>query len=371
MLTDSERSRYARHLVLPEIGEAGQRKLRSSSVFIVGAGGLGSPVAMYLAAAGVGRIGLADFDRVDSSNLQRQILYGESSVGKRKLDAARERLSDLNPHVRVETFNEALTSRNALQLLEPYDVVVDGTDNFPTRYLVNDACALLGKPNIYGSVYRFEGQASVFDARRGPCYRCLYPEPPPAHLVPSCAEGGVLGVLPGIIGTIQAAEAIKLIADVGEPLIGRLLMFDALAMSFRTVRLAKNAECRLCGPKRTIRELIDYEEFCNPVNELDITASELSERISRGDKMVLVDVREPHEWDGGHLELAMHIPLQQVPARANEIPADEEIVMICRSGGRSARAQQVLMSNGYKKVKNLVGGMLGWKKDVDPSVTVR
>ncbi len=371
MLTDSERSRYARHLVLPEIGEAGQRKLRSASVFIVGAGGLGSPVAMYLAAAGVGRIGLADFDRVDSSNLQRQILYGESSVGKRKLDAARERLSDLNPHVRVETFNEALTSRNALQLLEPYDVVVDGTDNFPTRYLVNDACALLGKPNIYGSVYRFEGQASVFDARRGPCYRCLYPEPPPAHLVPSCAEGGVLGVLPGIIGTIQAAEAIKLIADVGEPLIGRLLMFDALAMSFRTVRLAKNAECRLCGPKRTIRELIDYEEFCNPVNELDITASELSERISRGDKMVLVDVREPHEWDGGHLELAMHIPLQQVPARANEIPADEEIVMICRSGGRSARAQQVLMSNGYKKVKNLVGGMLGWKKDVDPSVTVR
>ncbi|MBK5260050.1 MAG: molybdopterin-synthase adenylyltransferase MoeB [Thermoanaerobaculia bacterium] len=371
MLTDSERSRYARHLVLPEIGEAGQRKLRSASVFIVGAGGLGSPVAMYLAAAGVGRIGLADFDRVDSSNLQRQILYGESSVGKRKLDAARERLGDLNPHVRVETFNEALSSRNALQLLEPYDVVVDGTDNFPTRYLVNDACALLGKPNVYGSVYRFEGQASVFDTRRGPCYRCLYPEPPPAHLVPSCAEGGVLGVLPGIIGTIQAAEAIKLIADVGEPLIGRLLMFDALAMSFRTVRLAKNAECRLCGPKRTIRELIDYEEFCNPVNELDITASELSERISRGDKMVLVDVREPHEWDGGHLELAMHIPLQQVPARATEIPADAEIIMICRSGGRSARAQQFLMSNGYKKVKNLAGGMLGWKKDVDSSVTVR
>ncbi|HEX6177260.1 MAG TPA: molybdopterin-synthase adenylyltransferase MoeB [Thermoanaerobaculia bacterium] len=368
MFTPEEKQRYARHLTLPDFGETGQRRLKRGSVLIVGAGGLGSPSAMYLAAAGVGRIGLVDFDTVDASNLQRQILYGESVLGQRKLDAAWQRLHDLNRHVRVETFNDRLSSRNAMALFEPYDVILDGTDNFATRYLVNDACVFSGKPNVYGSIFRFDGQASVFDARRGPCYRCLYPEPPPPGLVPSCAEGGVLGVLPGLVGTIQATEAIKLIAEIGEPLIGRLLMIDALSMSFRKLKLEKNPQCRVCGPNADVRELIDYEEFCNPVTNLDITAAELSQRLR---DVVVIDVREPHEWSGGHISEAKHIPLQQVPARLEEIPRDAEIVMVCRSGGRSARAQQFLMSQGYKRVKNLVGGMTAWKRDVDPAIVVR
>ncbi|HUP44251.1 MAG TPA: molybdopterin-synthase adenylyltransferase MoeB [Thermoanaerobaculia bacterium] len=372
MLTAEETERYARHLSLPEIGEEGQHKLKRASVLIIGAGGLGSPAAMYLAAAGVGRIGLVDFDTVDASNLQRQILYGESVVGQRKLDAAWQRLHDLNRNVRVETFNDRLSSRNALALFEPYDVVLDGTDNFPTRYLVNDACVLTGKPNVYGSVFRFDGQAAVFDARLGPCYRCLYPDPPPPHLVPSCAEGGVLGVLPGIVGTIQATEAIKLITGAGDPLIGRLLMIDALSMAFRTLKLEKNPQCRICGADREIRELIDYEEFCNPVSETNITAAELAERMaSDGSKVVIVDVREPYEWAAGHLEEARHIPLQQVPSRIEEIPRDAEVIMVCRSGARSANAQQYLLSRGYTRVKNLVGGMTAWKRDVDPAMQVR
>jgi sulfur-carrier protein adenylyltransferase/sulfurtransferase len=371
MLTSEELQRYARHIALPGIGEEGQRKLKRASVLIVGAGGLGSPAAMYLAAAGVGRIGLVDFDTVSASNLQRQILYGQSVIGQRKLDAAWQRLHDLNRNVRVETFNDRLSSRNALALFEPYDVVLDGTDNFPTRYLVNDACVLSGKPNVYGSVFRFDGQAAVFDARNGPCYRCLYPDPPPPHLVPSCAEGGVLGVLPGIVGTIQATEAIKLITGAGETLTGRLLLIDALSMSFRTMKLEKNPQCRICGADREIGELIDYEEFCNPVNELNISAAELAERLAGAGDVVVVDVREPYEWAAGHLEQAKHIPLQQVPSRIEEIPRDAEIVMVCRSGGRSANAQQYLMSRGYTRVKNLVGGMMAWKREVDPAISVK
>lgn len=372
MFSPEESERYARHLTLPEFGEEGQRKLKRASVLIIGAGGLGSPAAMYLAAAGVGRIGLVDFDRVDASNLQRQILYGESVLGEKKLDAAWQRLHDINRHIRIETFNDRLSSRNALALFEPYDVVLDGTDNFPTRYLVNDACVLLKKPNVYGSIFRWDGQAAVFDATRGPCYRCVYPEPPPPGMVPSCAEGGVLGVLPGIIGTIQATEAIKLITGAGEPLIGRLLLIDALAMRFRSLKLEKNPQCLICGANPEIRELIDYEEFCNPVNDMNISAAELAQRLSGGNKnVVIIDVREPYEWNAGHLEEARHIPMQQVPARIGEIPRDAEVVMVCRSGARSANVQQFLLSHGFKSVKNLAGGMAAWKRDVDPSITVK
>ena len=369
-LSAPERARYARHLVLPEIGEEGQNRLERASVLIVGAGGLGSPAAIYLAAAGVGRIGLVDFDIVDVTNLQRQILYGESVVGERKLDAAWKRLRDVNPHVRVETFNDRLSSRNAMQLFEPYDVVLDGTDNFATRYLVNDACVLMRKPNVYGSVFRFEGQASVFDATRGPCYRCLYPDPPPPHLVPSCAVGGVLGVLPGVVGTIQATETIKLITGAGEPLIGRILLFDALGMSFRTMRIGKNEDCKVCGTRPTIRELSDYEEYCNPVTDLEITPQQLAARIESGDDLVLVDVREPFEHEAGHLDNTVHIPMAQVREQLGRIPRDREVIMYCRSGGRSANVQQFLLQQGYTRVKNLVGGMLAWKRDVDPAMNV-
>ncbi len=365
MLTPSERTRYARHLILPEIGEAGQERLKRGSVLVVGAGGLGSPAAIYLAAAGVGRIGLVDFDVVDATNLHRQVLYGTSDVGRPKLEAAGARLRDLNPEVTIETHEVALASDNALEILRHYDVVVDGTDNFPTRYLVNDACVLLGKPNVYGSIFRFEGQVSVFDQKNGPCYRCLYPVPPPPHLVPSCAEAGVLGVLPGIIGTIQAAEAIKLMAGIGETLTGRLVLFDALRMTFREVKLRKN-----CEAHDPVKELIDYEGFCNPMHPTDITAKELAERITRGDKLVLVDVRELYEWDAGHISAALHIPMQQVPKRLAEIPLDKEIVTICRSGSRSAHTQHFLMNQGYARVKNLVGGMKAWSRDVDPGVRV-
>jgi adenylyltransferase/sulfurtransferase len=371
MLTPSERERYARHLVLPDFGEEGQRRLKRGSVLIVGAGGLGSPAALYLAAAGVGRIGLVDFDKVDATNLHRQILYGESSVGKQKLDAARERLHDLNPHVVLETFNEPLSSRNARQLFEPYDLILDGTDNFATRYLVNDACVILRKPNVYGSIFRFDGQLSVFDSSRGPCYRCLYPDPPPPHLVPNCAEGGVLGVLPGIVGTMQATEAIKLLSGVGVPLIGRMLLVDALTMSMRQIRLAKNPQCKVCGPDPVIRDLIDYEEYCSPVNELEISVSQLADRLARGEPILLLDVREPQEYNAGHLDGSKHIPMQHVPGRMDELPRDGEIIVYCRSGVRSARVQQFLMSNGFARVKNLAGGMMAWKREVDPAVTVR
>ena len=335
-------------------------------MLVIGAGGLGSPTSIYLAAAGVGRIGLVDFDRVDETNLHRQILYGTSDVGRPKLEAASERLRDLNPDITIETHEERLTSHNALEILGNYDVIIDGTDNFAARYLTNDASLLLGKPNVYGSIFRFDGQVSVFATPGGPCYRCLYPEPPPAHLVPSCAEGGVLGVLPGVVGTLQAIEAIKLITGIGETLAGRLLLFDALRTTFRTMRLHKR-----CDEHAPVTKLIDYEEFCNPVQTTDITPQELSQRLQNGEELVLIDVREPYEWDAGHLEQATHIPLAQVPQRLAEIPKEKEIVMICRSGGRSGRAQEFLMNqHGYTRVKNLVGGMQRWARDVDSGVKV-
>jgi sulfur-carrier protein adenylyltransferase/sulfurtransferase len=348
MLSPSERARYARHLILPEVGEAGQEKLKSGSVLIAGVGGLGSPVALYLAAAGVGRIGLADFDDIDASNLHRQVLYGTSDVGKPKLDAARARLQDLNPEIAIDTHGTALTSENALAIIETYDVIVDGTDNFATRYLINDACVLLGKPNVYGSISRFEGQASVFSAAEGPCYRCLYPEPPPPHLVPSCAEGGVLGVLPGVIGTIQATETIKLITGIGQTLLGRLLLFDALQMSFRTVRLPRQHD-----QHAAITGLIDYDQFCNPADQNEVT------RLDDG--AVIVDVRERYEWDAGHIDGARHIPLGELTHRLDELPRDIDIVFYCQTGGRSARALDIAREAGLVRAKHLRGGYAAFK----------
>jgi molybdopterin/thiamine biosynthesis adenylyltransferase/rhodanese-related sulfurtransferase len=365
MLSASERVRYSRHLILPELGEAGQLRLKNGSVLVVGAGGLGSPAAIYLAAAGVGRIGLVDFDRVDATNLHRQVLYGTSDVGRPKLEAAKARLHDLNPDIAIETHETALTSGNALDILAGYDVIVDGTDNFPTRYLVNDACVLLRKPNVYGSIFRFEGQVSVFDEKNGPCYRCLYPAPPPPHLVPSCAEAGVLGVLPGVVGTIQATEAIKLVAGIGDTLTGRLLLFDALRMTFREMKLRKN-----CSAHDPVKELIDYEGFCDPMHASNVTPKRLSEQMANGAQVVLVDVREPYEWETGHIEGALHIPMQQIPKRLAEIPRDRDLVMICRSGSRSAHALHYLVSQDFTRVKNLVGGMSAWSREVDPSVRV-
>ena len=359
MLTEAELERYARHLVLPEIGEKGQQKLKSGSVLIIGAGGLGSPVSMYLAAAGVGRIGLADFDNVDMTNLHRQILYGTSNVGAPKLSAASERLHDLNPEINIETHNTAVTSENALEICRAYDVIVDGTDNFPTRYLVNDACVLTGKPNVYGSSFRFDGQASVFYAREGPCYRCLYPEPPPPNLVPSCAEGGVLGVLPGVIGTIQATETIKLITGIGEPLIGRLLLFDALRMEFRHLRLRKDPNCAICGEQPTISQLIDYEGFCNPVETGEITPAELGKMSDP----LIIDVREPHEFTQGHLEGAWLIPLGQLERHMDAIPRDRDLVLYCRSGSRSAHALEMMRGAGFHRAKHLKGGYLAWQRE--------
>jgi molybdopterin/thiamine biosynthesis adenylyltransferase/rhodanese-related sulfurtransferase len=359
MLNESERQRYARHLVLPEVGEAGQQKLKSASVLIVGAGGLGSPVSMYLAAAGVGRIGLADFDKVDVTNLHRQILYGTSNVGMPKLEAAGNRLRDLNPEITIETIESAITSENALEIFRRYDVIVDGTDNFPTRYLVNDACVLTGKPNVYGSIFRFDGQASVFYAREGPCYRCLYPEPPPPNLVPSCAEGGVLGVLPGVIGTIQATETIKLITGLGEPLIGRLLLFDALRMEFRPLRLRKDPDCAICGEHPTITQLIDYEGFCNPADIGEVTPAQLAKLTDA----VLIDVREPYEWNQGHLDGATLIPMGQLHRSLDSIPRDRDVILYCRSGSRSAHALEMLRGAGYHRAKHLKGGILAWQRD--------
>jgi adenylyltransferase/sulfurtransferase len=380
-LSPAESLRYSRHLLLPEVGPAGQRKLRDSRVLLVGAGGLGSPLALYLAAAGVGTLGMVDPDVVDLTNLQRQVLHGTSDVGRPKLDSARDRIREINPHVEVEAHPVLLTSANALEILAGYDVVVDGTDNFPTRYLVNDACVLLGKPNVYGSIFRFEGQCSVFWAEKGPCYRCLFAEPPPPGLVPSCAEGGVLGILPGIVGTLQAAETIKLLLGVGEPMIGRLLILDVLRMRFRELKLRKDPDCPVCGENPTVRELIDYEHFCglDRAKETqikmdqeipEITPTELKERLDRGDRLTIIDVREPHEWEIGNLAShgARLIPLGSIAERLSEIDPDEEIVLHCRSGARSGRALQYLRGQGYDRLWNLKGGILAWSDQVDASI---
>jgi len=374
-LTNDEIRRYSRHLILPEVGMAGQMALKQASVLLVGAGGLGSPLALYLAAAGIGRLGLIDFDVVDESNLQRQIIHGTSALGMSKLESAKQRIHDLNPFVEVTTYNTGLTSDNAFDILGPYDIVIDGTDNFPTRYLVNDAGVMLGKPNVYGSIFRFEGQASVFGVNEGPCYRCLYPEPPPPGLVPSCAEGGVLGVLPGIIGTIQATEAIKLILGIGEPLIGRLLLFDALDMRFRELKVRKNPACPVCGEHPTITELIDYQAFCGitpgqqilPAENV-ITPAELAKALHSDTPPQIVDVREPHEWEIAHLEQARLIPLATLPAHLHELDRDAPIVVHCRSGARSARATELLREAGFKHVKNLEGGILRWAEEIDRSL---
>jgi sulfur-carrier protein adenylyltransferase/sulfurtransferase len=376
-LSKEEITRYSRHLIMPEVGMDGQLKLKQAKVLCIGTGGLGAPLGLYLAAAGVGRIGLVDFDKVDLSNLQRQILFDTNDIGRPKIEAATNRLRNLNPDIQIDNFETRLTSENALDILKDYDIVVDGTDNFPTRYLVNDACVILGKPNVYGSIFRFEGQITIFGYPGGPCYRCLYPEPPPPGLVPSCAEGGVLGVLPGIVGAIQAAETLKLIIGKGEPLVGRLLLFDALAMRFRELKLRKNPECPVCGGHPTITKLIDYEEFCgirgeesaSPAQAVvpEIAPRELKTRLDRGDDLFILDVREPHEFQicnlGGHL-----IPLGELSRRVNELDSSREIVAHCRSGKRSAEAVEFLRSAGFRKVLNLKGGILGWSDEVDASV---
>jgi adenylyltransferase/sulfurtransferase len=374
-LSGEEIRRYSRHLIVPEVGMEGQKKLKTSSVLLIGAGGLGSPLALYLAAAGVGRIGIVDFDVVDESNLQRQVLHGTSDVGRPKLESAKERILDINPNIQVDTYEVPLSSENALELFAPYDVIVDGTDNFPTRYLVNDACVLLGKPNVYGSIFRFEGQASVFWAEHGPCYRCLYPEPPPPGLVPSCAEGGVLGILPGTIGTIQATETIKLLLGIGEPLVGRLLLYNALDMRFREMKLRKDPDCPVCGEHPTVTELIDYQQFCgiNPREErgetdFDITPRQLKARIDQGEDIVLVDVREPAEWRIGTIKGARLIPVNSVVARASELSTADEIVLYCKSGIRSARALHALRQLGFRKLWNLQGGINAWATEVDRSI---
>jgi molybdopterin/thiamine biosynthesis adenylyltransferase/rhodanese-related sulfurtransferase/molybdopterin converting factor small subunit len=378
-LSGDEIKRYSRHLIMPEVGVEGQRKLKAAKVLCIGAGGLGSPAAMYLAAAGIGTIGIVDFDVVDFSNLQRQIIHGTPDVGRAKLASAKDRLNALNPNVHVETYDEALSSENAMRLFEPYDVILDGTDNFPTRYLVNDACVLTGKPNAYGSIFRFEGQASVFATKEGPCYRCLYPEPPPPGLVPSCAEGGVFGVLPGIIGVIQATETIKLVLGAGEPLIGRFLIYDALRMRFRELKLRKDADCPVCGTHPTVTQLIDYEQFCGvaphqlaaaapPVTNADaLTSRELKAELDRGEPIVIVDVREPQEFQINRLPGSILIPLGDLQKRYVELEPNANIVTQCKSGMRSAKAQDFLRSKGFTRVRNLTGGVLGWIDQVDPS----
>jgi sulfur-carrier protein adenylyltransferase/sulfurtransferase len=377
-LTTDDLSRYARHLILPEVGMEGQRKLKAAKVLCVGTGGLGSPLALYLAAAGIGTLGLVDFDVVDASNLQRQIIHSTKDIGRKKIDSAAEKLNALNPALKVVKHETMLSSANALEILKDYDIVADGTDNFPTRYLVNDACVLLGKPNVYGSIFRFEGQASVFATDEGPCYRCLYPEPPPPGLVPSCAEGGVLGILPGLVGVIQATEVIKLILGNGSPLIGRLLLVDALNMRFRELKLRKNRECPVCGDNPTVTELIDYQNFCGIVPETpqevnlkngipQITVKELKRRIDAGEDVQLIDVREPYEYQiaqiGGKL-----IPQNDVPQRLAEIDRDREVVVHCKSGGRSQRIAEFLKQAGYPRVVNVAGGILAWSDEIDPKV---
>ena len=377
-LSHEEIHRYSRHLLIPDVGLEGQKKLKAASILVIGTGGLGSPVALYLAAAGVGRIGLVDYDVVDFSNLQRQIIHGESRLGDLKVESARDRLKDINSEIRVDIYNETITSDNAFEIAEPYDLIIDGTDNYPTRYLVNDLCVLTGKPNVYGSIFRFDGQASVFFAEQGPCYRCLFPEPPPPGLVPSCAEGGVLGVLPGTIGSIQATEALKLILGIGDSLIGRLLLYDALDMSFTTVKLKKNPDCKICGKNPEITELIDYEDFCGvPAHDhdagsagedWDITAEELAVQLKEGAEIRLIDVREPHEQEISNLEGSEIIPLGQFASRLSELDSAEEIVLFCKSGSRSTRALEILVSAGFKKVKNLKHGINAWAIAIDPSL---
>jgi len=375
-LSKEEILRYSRHLIMPEVGMDGQLKLKQARVLLIGAGGLGAPLGLYLAAAGVGHLGIVDFDVVDFTNLQRQVTFSTEDVGRPKLEAAKDRLKGLNPSIEIQTYETRLTSANALDLFRSYDIVVDGTDNFPTRYLVNDACLLLGKRNVYGSIFRFEGQVSIFGAPEGPCYRCLYPEPPPPGLVPSCAEGGVLGVLPGIVGAIQAIEAIKLILGAGDPLIGRLLLFDALGMNFRELKLKKNPACPLCGPNRTITKLIDYEEFCGIRGEEapspaatvpEMTPRELKQRLDRGDALFILDVREPHEYQICNLNGYL-LPLGDLPKRVHELDSSREIVAHCRSGKRSAEAVEFLRKAGFRKVWNLKGGILAWSDEVDRSV---
>lgn len=376
-LSNEEIARYSRHLIMPEVGIEGQKKLKAASVLMIGTGGLGAPLGMYLAAAGVGRLGIMDFDVVDASNLQRQIIHGTKDVGRRKTESARDRLRDINPHIEIETHEARLTSDNALHLFENYDIVVDGTDNFPTRYLVNDACVLTGKPNVYGSIFRFEGQASVFWAPRGACYRCLYPEPPPPGLVPSCAEGGVLGVLPGIIGAIQATETIKIILGAEGILVNRLLLFDAWAMKFKEMKLRRDPQCPICSENATIKQLIDYEVFCGvapwqqpePAKEEEITAGELKRRLDRGDDLQIIDVREPHEYEIARLPGAHLIPLGQVVNRMKEIDPARETVCHCKGGIRSAKAIQALRQAGFEgQLINLKGGITAWSDEVDPSV---
>ena len=375
-LSHAEILRYSRHLLIPEVGLQGQRKLKAASVLVVGTGGLGSPVALYLAAAGVGRIGLVDYDVVDASNLQRQVIHGTQSIGELKVESARRRLLDLNPDIQVDVHNQPLTSANAFAITRPYEVIVDGTDNFPTRYLINDLCALTGKPNVYAAIFRFDGQVSVFDARWGPCYRCLFPEPPPPGLVPSCAEGGVLGVLPGTIGTIQASETLKLILGMGQPLIGKLLLYNALDMSFDFVQLKKNPGCKICGLQPEITSLIDYDAFCGVPGHnqevdlgkgMEISAVELAAQLKAGRPVRLLDVREPHELEISHIPGAKLIPLGSLAARLSELDSADETVVFCKAGTRSARALELLLSAGFRKVKNLKGGINAWVQEVDPT----
>ena len=374
-LNNEEILRYSRHLIMPEVGMEGQQKLKAARVLCIGAGGLGSPLALYLAAAGVGTLGVVDFDVVDFTNLQRQIIHTTGDVGRPKLHSATEKIQAINPFVKVEPFETRLTSQNALEIFAEFDVIADGTDNFPTRYLVNDACVLTGKPNVYASIFRFEGQASVFATEQGPCYRCLYPEPPPPGLVPSCAEGGVLGILPGLLGVIQATEVIKLILGRGEPLIGRLLLVDALGMNFRELKLRKNPDCPVCGTHRTVEKLIDYNQFCgirgeeSPVNASlpEIQPEELKQKLDRGESIFVLDVREPHEYQicniGGYL-----IPLNELPKRVHELDSSREIVAHCKMGGRSAKAVEFLRQAGFTKVRNLTGGISAWADRVDPKM---
>jgi molybdopterin/thiamine biosynthesis adenylyltransferase/rhodanese-related sulfurtransferase len=378
-LSRDEILRYSRHLLIPEVGLEGQRKLKKSSALIIGTGGLGSPVSLYLAAAGIGRIGLVDYDTVDSSNLQRQIIHGTSTVGKLKVESARAKLLDLNPGIQIDVYNEPYTSENAMRIAKDYDIILDGTDNFPTRYLTNDVAVFLGKPNVYSSIFRFDGQVSVFYAKEGPCYRCLFPEPPPPGLVPSCAEGGVLGVLPGTIGTLQATEALKVLLGIGEPLIGKLLLYNALDMSFDFVKLKKNPNCRVCGPNADIKELIDYEEFCgvpshdhedaSVTGSHDITVKELSERV-KTNHLKLLDVREPHELEISKLPNAINIPLGQLAGRLTELDSADDMVIFCKSGSRSMRGLELLASAGFKKVKNLKGGINAWAREVDTDLPI-
>ncbi|HXQ92128.1 MAG TPA: molybdopterin-synthase adenylyltransferase MoeB [Nitrososphaerales archaeon] len=372
IISPKEYRRYGRHLIIPEVGMEGQRRLKAAKALIIGTGGLGSPSSLYLAAAGVGTIGLIDFDVIDETNLHRQILYTEKDVGKSKVQTAKERLQLANPNTIIKIYEEPLNSENALEIFKGYDVIVDGTDNFPTRYLTNDACVILGKPNVYASIFRFEGQATVFDPKNGgPCYRCLYPKPPPPGLVPSCAEGGVLGLLPGLVGLIQATEAVKLILGKGEPLLGRLLVYDALSMTFDELKIKKNPKCPVCSQNPEITKLIDYEAFCGVQKEPDIASvlpKQLSEEIKLGKKVMLLDVREPHEWNIVHIEGSKLIPLGELPERVNELDSADEIVAYCHIGGRSARATDFLRGLGYKKVRNLEGGIEAWAVEVDPSL---